>query len=123
MPTEHVNDIQMYYEIHGEGEPLVLIGGLGTDISEWGDLIRWLAQHYRVIAPDNRGAGRTEKPDRPLLKSTTLLTSPKARGKKALPSCTTCREPRRVNAGNRSGVTPPVYDGALIPDIAGKRYA
>ncbi len=91
MPTEHVNDIQMYYEIHGEGEPLVLIGGLGTDISEWGDLIRWLAQHYRVIAPDNRGAGRTEKPDRPLLKSTPLLTSPKARGKKALPSCTTCR--------------------------------
>lgn len=52
MPTEHVNDIQMYYEIHGEGEPLVLISGLGTDISEWGDLIRWLAQHYRVIAPD-----------------------------------------------------------------------
>ena len=57
---------------------------------------------------------------KPLLKSTTLLTSPKARGKKALPSCTTCREPRRVNAGNRSGVTPPVDDGALIPDIGAK---
>ena len=65
MPTEHVNDIQMYYEIHGEGEPLVLISGLGTDISEWGDLILWLAQQYRVIVPDNRGAGRTDKPDRP----------------------------------------------------------
>lgn len=65
MPAEHVNDIQMYYEIHGEGEPLVLISGLGTDISEWDGLIRWLAQHYRVIAPDNRGAGRTDKPDRP----------------------------------------------------------
>jgi pimeloyl-ACP methyl ester carboxylesterase len=65
MPTEHVNAIQMYYEIHGEGEPLVLISGLGTDISEWGDLILWLAQQYRVIAPDNRGAGRTDKPDRP----------------------------------------------------------
>jgi 3-oxoadipate enol-lactonase len=38
MPTEHVNDIQIYYEIHGEGEPLVLICGLGTDISEWGDI-------------------------------------------------------------------------------------
>ena len=59
----------------------------------------------------------------PLLKSTTLLTSPKARGKKALPSCTTCRYPRRVHAGNRSGVTPPVYDGALLPDRAGKRWA
>src|SRR5258708_3729103 len=63
------------------------------------------------------------RPYLPLLKRTTLLTSPQARGKKALPSCTTCREPRRVHAGNRSGVTPPVYDGALIPDLGGKRCA
>ena len=35
MPYVKVNDIQMYYEIHGDGEPLVLIVGLGTDISEW----------------------------------------------------------------------------------------
>jgi len=35
MPYVKVNDIHMYYEIHGEGEPLVLILGLGTDISEW----------------------------------------------------------------------------------------
>jgi len=61
--------------------------------------------------------------DLPLLKSTPLLTSPKARGKTALPSCTTCRYPRRVHAGNRSGVTPPRYDGALIPDRAGTRWA
>lgn len=65
MPTIHVNDIQMYYEIHGKGEPLALILGLGTDISEWDGIIRPLAQHYRVIAFDNRGAGRTEKPDQP----------------------------------------------------------
>lgn len=65
MPTTYVNDIHLYYEIHGEGEPLVLILGLGTDISEWEDVIRGLAEHYRVIAFDNRGAGRTEKPDHP----------------------------------------------------------
>jgi len=29
----------MYYEIHGDGEPLVLIVGLGTDISEWDGII------------------------------------------------------------------------------------
>jgi len=40
MPYIKVNDIQMYYEIHGDGEPLVLIVGLGTDISEWGGIIR-----------------------------------------------------------------------------------
>ncbi len=65
MPTVHVNDIDMYYEIHGTGQPLALIMGLKTDISEWGEVIRGLAQHARVIALDNRGAGRTEKPDAP----------------------------------------------------------
>lgn len=65
MLTIRVNDIHMYYEIHGEGEPLALIVGLGTDISEWDGIIRPLAQHYKVIAFDNRGAGRTDKPDQP----------------------------------------------------------
>ncbi len=39
MPTIQVNDIQMYDEIHGEGEPLALLVGLGTDISEWSGII------------------------------------------------------------------------------------
>jgi hypothetical protein len=39
MPYVKVNDIHMYYEIHGDGEPLVLIVGLGTDISEWDGII------------------------------------------------------------------------------------
>ncbi|MFI5272662.1 MAG: alpha/beta fold hydrolase [Ktedonobacterales bacterium] len=65
MPTIHVNDIEMYYGIRGESEPLALILGLGTDISEWDGIIRWLAQRFRVIAFDSRGAGRSDKPDRP----------------------------------------------------------
>jgi 3-oxoadipate enol-lactonase len=65
MPYVKVNDIQMYYEIHGDGEPLVLIVGLGTDISEWDGIIGWLAKTYRIVAFDNRGAGRTDKPDTP----------------------------------------------------------
>lgn len=65
MPTIQVNNISMYYEIHGEGEPLVLIGGLATDVSEFEGIIRELAQKYRVLAFDNRGAGRTDKPDIP----------------------------------------------------------
>jgi hypothetical protein len=35
MPTVHVNDINIYYETHGEGEPLLLIPGLATDVSEY----------------------------------------------------------------------------------------
>src|SRR6266700_2919026 len=65
MPYLKIDDIQMYYEIHGDGEPLLLIVGLGTDISEWDGIIRWLAQKYQVLAFDNRGAGRTDKPDVP----------------------------------------------------------
>ena len=67
MPYVKVNDIQMYYEMRGEGEgePLVMILGLGTDVSEWDGMIRRLAERYRVLAFDNRGAGRTDKPDAP----------------------------------------------------------
>lgn len=66
MPTIHVNGINLYYEIHGAGAPpLVLIGGLGTDLSEWESLTRPLAEHRQVIAFDNRGAGRSDKPDQP----------------------------------------------------------
>jgi len=55
----------MYYELHGDGEPLVLIVGLGTDIAEWEGIIGWLAKTHQVLAFDNRGAGRTDKPDTP----------------------------------------------------------
>jgi 3-oxoadipate enol-lactonase len=65
MPYIKVNDIHMYYEVYGDGEPLLLIVGLATDISEWEGIIRWLSQKYQVLAFDNRGAGRTDKPDTP----------------------------------------------------------
>jgi 3-oxoadipate enol-lactonase len=65
MPTIQVNDIHMYYEIHGKGEPLVLIAGLGTDLSEYNRILRWFSKKYKVIAFDNRGVGRTDKPDKP----------------------------------------------------------
>jgi pimeloyl-ACP methyl ester carboxylesterase len=56
----------MYYEITGEGDPLVLINGLGLAVSETGRLVDALARQYRVLAFDNRGAGQTDKPDQPL---------------------------------------------------------
>ena len=65
MPIERVGDIDMYYESHGRGDPVVLIGGLGNDITESQRLIAWLARTHRVLAFDNRGAGRTDKPDIP----------------------------------------------------------
>ena len=65
MPVVHAGDIDMYYELHGSGDPLVLIGGLASDISQWGWLTDFCAQTHHVLAFDNRGAGRTDKPDTP----------------------------------------------------------
>ena len=65
MPYVKVGDINMYYEITGEGEPLVLIMGLGGDLTRWFRIRPLLEKEYAVIAFDNRGAGRTDKPDIP----------------------------------------------------------
>ena len=65
MPTVKVNDINMYYEIHGEGEPLVFVQGMGLEISSVAPFTAKFAKKYKVIAFDNRGVGRTDKPDGP----------------------------------------------------------
>lgn len=66
MPTVKVGDINMYYEVHGEGEPLLLIMGLGVDVTGWEFFqIPEFSKRYRVIAFDNRGVGRTDAPDAP----------------------------------------------------------
>ncbi|GAA5190175.1 alpha/beta hydrolase [Rugosimonospora acidiphila] len=67
MPTVTVDELCVYYEWHGSDDspPLVLICGLGLDISVIASLIDDLAARYRVLAFDNRGAGRTDKPDAP----------------------------------------------------------
>ena len=65
MPTTKANGIEIYYETHGEGPPLLLIMGLGANATAWWKQIPAFAEHYRVIAFDNRGAGRSEKPAGP----------------------------------------------------------
>lgn len=65
MPTIKANDINIYYELYGEGEPLVLIAGLGTDLTVYEPTINRLSKRFRVLAFDNRGVGRTDKPDIP----------------------------------------------------------
>jgi len=54
-----VNDIRMYYEIHGDGPPLILLhGGLGS-AGSWENQIPDLSKQYKVIAVDSRGHGRS----------------------------------------------------------------
>jgi len=62
MPTVKVGDINVYYELHGDGEPLLLINGYGQYSGHWAKLIPCLSREYRVIAFDNRGTGQSDKP-------------------------------------------------------------
>jgi 3-oxoadipate enol-lactonase len=65
MPTIHINDISVYYELSGTGEPLVLIAGLGAAHSLFKLLIPSLSHQFKILAFDNRGVGGTDKPDMP----------------------------------------------------------
>jgi pimeloyl-ACP methyl ester carboxylesterase len=63
MPTVLVNNINFYYEVHGSGKPLTIINGLGVDVSEFGILAEDYTKSHKVLIFDNRGAGRSDKPD------------------------------------------------------------
>ncbi len=61
-----VNDIRMHYEVHDAGEPLLIIWGIGGEIPSLpADLAEKVQGKYRVITFDNRGSGRTDRPDVP----------------------------------------------------------
>ncbi len=60
-----IRDTKVYYEEYGQGVPLILISGGGIDrsIGDFEKCIPELSKHYRVIAPDTPGQGRSELPD------------------------------------------------------------
>ena len=66
MPKETVGNIIMNYEVKGAGEPIVLITGLGGDVSYWRGMVPLLSDRFKVITFDNRGSGLTECPDEPI---------------------------------------------------------
>jgi pimeloyl-ACP methyl ester carboxylesterase len=61
-----VNGLEMYYEIHGSGEPLVLLHGAYMTIDRMGEIVPYLAENRQVIAVELQGHGRTADIDRPL---------------------------------------------------------
>lgn len=63
MPKTKIGNIEMYYEVHGSGEPIVLIHGLSVDSSAWLNQVSVLSQNYQVVVFDNRGVGQTDTPD------------------------------------------------------------
>jgi len=59
-----VNEINMYYEVSGDGFPIVMIMGWGGT-TEWWDpaMVEELSKQYKVVIFDNRGIGKTDKPE------------------------------------------------------------
>lgn len=66
MPKLKINDAEIYYEIHGQGHPVILIPGYGCDHYYWMPILSKLSKHYQVITLDNRGAGQTTDLGEPL---------------------------------------------------------
>jgi 3-oxoadipate enol-lactonase len=63
MPITKVNGININYSDKGEGEPLVMIMGLGIDQKGWMRQVSAFKKKYRVITFDNRGIGKSDKPE------------------------------------------------------------
>jgi pimeloyl-ACP methyl ester carboxylesterase len=62
VPTEHLNGIDINYEAHGSGTPLVLAHGYTASLEMWREQQDALASKYRLVIYDTRGHGRTTAP-------------------------------------------------------------
>ncbi len=63
---ERVRDIEIYYEIHGSGRNLLFIGGSGGDLRQKPGVFEGpLVQEFEVLSYDQRGLGRTDRPEGP----------------------------------------------------------
>ncbi len=65
MPTLHRSGASLHYETRGTGSPLLLLNGLGLDLSAWGPHVDALSRRHRVVLLDARGAGGSESPEPP----------------------------------------------------------
>jgi pimeloyl-ACP methyl ester carboxylesterase len=63
MPEHVVNGVRLYYEEHGEGDPILCIHGGGSSAVMWEEAIKELARLGRAIAYDRRGCTRSQRPE------------------------------------------------------------
>ena len=65
MPTVDVNGQTLYYEVHGEGEPLLCVMGLSADTLAWMLQVPAFSAGYRTVIFDNRDVGQSSMADGP----------------------------------------------------------
>jgi pimeloyl-ACP methyl ester carboxylesterase len=61
MPFARTNGIRTYYQVHGKGEPVVFVHGLGLSHKSWEPQIKEFSKKYKVIVYDVRGHGKSGK--------------------------------------------------------------
>ena len=60
----NVDGVNLYYELYGQGDPLVLVAGTGISLAPWRIAqVPEFSKHYQVLIYDHRGLGRSDKPD------------------------------------------------------------
>ena len=62
MPMIPLGDLNVFYETHGQGEPVLLIHGLGSSTEDWDLQVKALQRDFTVVTYDVRGHGKTAKP-------------------------------------------------------------
>ena len=59
------NGVRIYYEIEGDGDPVIFFSGVGGGSWSWYRQIPYFTKKYEVVVFDNRGAGKSDKPREP----------------------------------------------------------
>lgn len=65
MPKLACNEVEIYYEVEGQGPPLLMISGLTADLQFWDPIRPQLSEHYTLVLIDNRGVGQSAVPSTP----------------------------------------------------------
>src|SRR5258708_23467844 len=65
MPKINRDGVEIYYEVHGSGPPLLLTHGYSSTSAMWQGQIEALAKRHRLIVWDMRGHGQSDYPDDP----------------------------------------------------------
>lgn len=60
MPHARINGVNLYYQVEGEGEPVLFIMGTGLTHSLWSRQVEAFKQKYKCVSYDNRGTGQTD---------------------------------------------------------------
>jgi pimeloyl-ACP methyl ester carboxylesterase len=62
MSVARINGVELYYELSGSGDPLVLVHGSWGDHHNWDPVVSQLAESFQVLVYDRRGHGASERP-------------------------------------------------------------